>query len=136
MASREHVKKVSILACAQCRGISQTGNMVRMNSNKLSMDRRRFLSLGAAAAASAALPLHAAQQASSAGSVKFVFFTDTHIEPELNGGEGCAKAFARIKSLKPEFCIQGGDHCIDLTSEPRERSMMLIDLYKKTEHIL
>lgn len=104
------------------------------------LDRRSFLGLGAATAASLALPsqLHAAPvaPAASAGNVKFVFFTDTHIEPELNGGEGVAKAFARIKSLKPEFCIQGGDHCIDLTQQPRERSMMLLDLYAKTEHIL
>jgi len=105
--------------------------MLRMKN----LDRRSFLSLSAAAAASTALPLHAAPS-SSAGNVKFVFFTDTHIEPELNGAEGCTRAFERIKSLKPEFCIQGGDHCIDLTAEPRERSMMLIDLYKKTEHIL
>lgn len=91
--------------------------------------------MGAAAAASAALPLHAAPSA-SAGNVKFVFFTDTHIQPEIKAGEGVAAAFSKVKSLKPDFCIQGGDHCMDIAAVPKERSMMLLDMYAKTEHML
>jgi Icc protein len=103
------------------------------------MDRRRFLTLSAATAAYSALPLNAQQSSSpktTPGSMRFVFFTDTHIQPELSATEGTAKALAKIKSLKPEFCIQGGDHAFDIAAVPRERSQMLLDLYQKTEHTL
>jgi 3',5'-cyclic-AMP phosphodiesterase len=98
------------------------------------LDRRSFLSLSASAAVASALP--AAAQTPTAGSLRFVFFTDTHTEPELSAAEGTAQALRKIKSLKPDFCIQGGDHCIDVNAAPRERSMMLLDLYAKTEHAL
>jgi len=101
----------------------------------MNMDRRGFLSLGAAAAAGWAMPVEA-KVAPGAGRVKYIFFTDTHLEPELKGDVGSAQAFAKIKAIKPEFCIQGGDHCFDLAVAPRERSMMLLDLYQKTEHTL
>ncbi len=103
------------------------------------LDRRRFLSLSAAAAAASGLPLPAQQATRSAatpGSLKLVFFTDTHTEPELRAAEGTALALAKIKSLKPDLCIQGGDHCFDLAAVPRDRSLMLLDLYGKTEHAL
>ena len=70
------------------------------------------------------------------GSLKLVFFTDTHTEPELRAGEGTALALAKIRSLKPDLCIQGGDHCFDLAAVPRDRSMRLLDLYEKTERAL
>ena len=101
------------------------------------MDRRRFLSLSAATAASSALSTVAAgAPIPQAGSLKLVFFTDTHTQPELQAGEGTALALAKIKSLKPDLCIQGGDHCFDLAAVPRDRSVMLLDLYTKTEQTL
>lgn len=105
------------------------------------LDRRRFLSLSASAAAASAISNKAFAQtpaapASKPGSLSFVFFTDTHTEPELSASEGTAMALREIRSLKPDFCIQGGDHCFDLNAVPRERSMMLLDLYQKTEHAL
>lgn len=81
------------------------------------------------------MPVEAAHVA-GAGNVRFVFFTDTHIEPELSGSRGGARALAKIKAARPEFCIQGGDHCYDLTATPRQRSTMLLDLYSKTEQVL
>jgi Icc protein len=72
----------------------------------------------------------------SPGSLRLIFFTDTHLEPELSGVQGCAQAFAKIKSLKPDLCIQGGDHCFDLNAPPKTRSTMLLDLYTKTEHVI
>jgi Icc protein len=96
--------------------------------------RRRFLTLSAAAAGYSALPLSAQQPAP--GNLRFIFFTDTHNQPELSANEGTAKAFAKIKGLKPEFCIQGGDHVMDMNVVPRERSILLLDQYQKTEHIL
>jgi 3',5'-cyclic-AMP phosphodiesterase len=98
------------------------------------LDRRSFLSLSASAAAAAALP--ATAQTPKPGNLRFVFFTDTHTEPELSAAEGTAQALRKIKSLKPDFCIQGGDHCFDINAVPRDRSMMLLDLYQKTEHAL
>lgn len=106
-----------------------------------SFDRRRFLSLAAAAAASA-LPSFAQADPSPAppvarpGTLRLVFFTDTHTQPELSATEGTALALAKIKSLKPSLCIQGGDHAFDLAAVPRDRSLMLLDLYQKTEHTL
>lgn len=102
------------------------------------LDRRQFLSLSAAAAASA-FPLPAQQTVATAGkpgSLRLVFFTDTHLQPELRGAEGTALALAKVKSLKPDLCIQGGDHVFDMAAVPRERSLMLLDLYGKTERAL
>jgi len=102
------------------------------------LDRRRFLSLSAAAAAASALPAfpRAIPAPARAGTLRLVFFTDTHTQPELSAAEGTALALQKIKSLKPDLCIQGGDHCFDLAAVPRERSLLLLDLYGKTEHAL
>ncbi|WP_213806962.1 metallophosphoesterase [Granulicella sp. dw_53] len=98
------------------------------------LTRRHFLTLSAAAAAYSSLPLQA--QLPTPGNLRLVFFTDTHNQPELSANEGTAKALTKIKSLKPDLCIQGGDHVMDITEVPRERSLLLLDQYQKTEHIL
>jgi Icc protein len=103
------------------------------------LTRRRFLSLSAAAATYSALPLsaqHTTPGQETPGNVRLIFFTDTHNQPELSANEGTAKAMAKIKLLKPDLCIQGGDHVMDMTDVPRERSILLLDEYQKTEHIL
>ncbi len=100
------------------------------------LSRRRFLSLSAAATAAGALGRLAHAAVEHLRSLKLVFFTDTHTEPELRAGEGTALALAKIRSMKPDLCIQGGDHCFDLAAVPRERSLMLLDLYSKTERAL
>ena len=82
------------------------------------------------------LPCSAAVAATRAGSLRVVFFTDTHTQPELKADEGTALAMRKIRSLKPDLCIQGGDHCFDLAAVPRDRSVMLLDLYRRTEHAL
>jgi 3',5'-cyclic AMP phosphodiesterase CpdA len=97
--------------------------------------RRRFLTLSAAAAATSALP-SLAQSSAKPGNLRLIFFTDTHNQPELSANEGTTLALKKIKSLKPDLCIQGGDHCFDINAVPRERSIMLLDQYQKTEHIL
>ena len=102
------------------------------------LNRRNFLSLSAAAVAGMCSgPVSAKDMSQAApGSLRFVFFTDTHLQPELKGDVGTALAMARIRALRPDFCIQGGDHCFDINAVPRERSMMLLDLYAKTERAL
>jgi len=105
------------------------------------INRRRFLSLlGAAGAASSlsASPLaHAAVSAATKPQdFDFIFFTDTHIEPEFNAAKGCGMAFKKMRTLKADFAIQGGDHVFDALAAPKERSLSLFDLYGKTEQDL
>ncbi len=99
------------------------------------INRRRFVSLSAVATLAHAFPA-VSQPVGRAGSLRVVFFTDTHIQPELQAGEGTALALQKVRLLKPDLCIQGGDHVMDMTSVPRERSLMLLDQYQKTEHAL
>src|SRR5580693_2595803 len=108
-----------------------------MNSN-----RRKFLKTLAATGAAAAFPgtswlnLAAATDPNRAGSFDFVFFTDTHIQPELDAAHGCTMAFAKIAAGKPDFAICGGDLVYDVMSEGRHRANMLFDLYQRTEDCL
>jgi hypothetical protein len=117
----------------------------------MTSNRREFLkgmasagfALGAATAlpgalrglASTALP-SASDVAISPGSCDFVFFTDTHIQPELAAAKGCAMCFKKIASLKPEFAIHGGDHVFDALGVDAARATRLYNLYKKTESSL
>ncbi len=94
------------------------------------LDRRRFLQLSAAAIA---LPSLAQTRP---GNLRLIFFTDTHTQSELAAAQGTAQALAKIRTLKPDLCIQGGDHAFDLAAVPRDRSLALLDLYQKTEHAL
>jgi 3',5'-cyclic-AMP phosphodiesterase len=63
----------------------------------------------------------------------FVFFTDTHLEPELGAAEGCAKCFHQINEAHPEFCIAGGDQVFDVCEQDLARARLLFSLYRKTE---
>jgi 3',5'-cyclic-AMP phosphodiesterase len=103
------------------------------------MNRREFISLTGLASATLATPAvlrKAADTSNSPGSFDFVFFTDTHIQPELAAAEGCAMAFRKIRSQNPVFAIQGGDHVFDATDATRTRSETLFDLYTRTEQTL
>ncbi len=112
-------------------------------------DRRKFLQSLAVAGAAAALPgipllNHGIANATAAAattakpqpapeSFDFVFFTDTHIQPELDAAHGCQMAFAKIAAAKPEFAICGGDMVYDALDVTRTRADMLFDLYQRTE---
>src|ERR1700722_1894827 len=63
----------------------------------------------------------------------FVFFTDTHLEPELSAAAGCAKCFNQINEAAPEFCISGGDQVFDVCEQDLARAQMLFKLYRQTE---
>jgi len=110
----------------------------------LTLDRREFLKAIVATGAMAALPGIAvadwrAAEASSGPpprSFDFVFFTDTHIEPELDAAHGCNMCFSKIVSLKPEFAIMGGDHVFDALGVTGTRAGLVFDLYRKTEQLL
>ena len=103
----------------------------------MTIDRRSFLKTAAVAAAAASLPPFArASQPPAPVSFQFAFFTDTHIEPELNAPHGCDLAFRKIAALKPDFAIMGGDHVYDASAVPATRAKEVFDLYKKTEQSL
>jgi 3',5'-cyclic-AMP phosphodiesterase len=106
--------------------------------------RRKFLkNLARSGAALAVFPritllgnstlVPATEKAELPGSCDFVFFTDTHIQPELDAAHGCGMAFQKIAALKPEFAICGGDLVFDALGVSRPRADMLFDLYKKAE---
>jgi 3',5'-cyclic-AMP phosphodiesterase len=113
----------------------------------LDQDRRKFLQTLAAASAAAAFPgipllnQGVADAAAAAiakpqpapASFDFVFFTDTHIQPELDAAHGCRMAFAKIAAAKPEFAICGGDMVYDALDVTRTRADMLFDIYQRTE---
>lgn len=63
----------------------------------------------------------------------FVFFTDTHLQPELSAVAGCAKCFNQINEASPEFCISGGDQVFDVCEQNLTRAQMLFNLYRQTE---
>jgi 3',5'-cyclic AMP phosphodiesterase CpdA len=104
--------------------------------------RRLFLKLaGKGALACLGAPMiHAASAATISGgppgSFDFVFFTDTHLQPELMAAEGCAKCFAKIAALRPDFAISGGDLVFDATAVPKERAVRLFSMYAQAERIL
>jgi 3',5'-cyclic-AMP phosphodiesterase len=110
---------------------------------QLNHERRKFLQTLVAAGAAAALPgspflNHSVVNAAAAnpqpiGSFDFAFFTDTHIQPELDAAHGCQMAFAKITAAKPEFAICGGDMVFDALGVSRTRADMLFDLYQRTE---
>lgn len=108
------------------------------------VNRREFLKGMVAAGATAAFPSitvfgrSAPNGAASQppGSFDFVFFTDTHIEPELDAAHGCNMCFMKIASRKPEFAIMGGDHVFDALGVNGTRATLVFDLYRKTEQLL
>ena len=46
-------------------------------------------------------------------SFTFLFFTDAHLQPELNGVVGTEMAFKKGRTIKADFAINGGDHVFD-----------------------
>jgi 3',5'-cyclic-AMP phosphodiesterase len=100
------------------------------------LSRRDFLKLtGAAAAIGCGTTLSWAGP-EPAASLDFVFFTDTHIQPELDAARGCDMCFRKIAALKPEFTIMGGDHVYDALGVSGQRAEAVFDLYRKTEQAL
>jgi len=104
----------------------------------MTLDRRNFLRAMAAAGATLAMPTFVSASAGTTppGSFDFVFFTDTHIQPELDAAHGCDMCFRKIAALNPEFAIMGGDHVFDAFEVNRVRAGMVYDLYQRTEQQL
>jgi Icc protein len=107
-----------------------------VRTKRMTLDRREFLKTMAAGGAALALPSFAGAAQATPGSFDFVFFTDTHIQPELDAAHGCNMCFSKIAALKPEFAIMGGDHVYDAFGVNAVRAGMVYDLYKRTEQQL
>ena len=104
-----------------------------------SWNRRDFLTISAATAATAALPTKlraAAAHAPASHDFSFLFITDCHLQPELDAAGGCHQAFTHARTLPADFVIQGGDHVFDALGVGRDRATSLMDLYTKTEQDL
>src|ERR1700739_4881904 len=102
----------------------------------MQLDRRKFLKSLAAAGAAAALPPLRTEPPPSPGSFDFVFFTDTHIQPELDAAHGCDMCFRKIAATKSDFAIMGGDHVFDAFGVDGTRARMVYDLYSRTEQLI
>jgi Icc protein len=103
------------------------------------MNRRELLRSVAIAGASGSLALKslaATPQQKAAESFRFLFFTDTHIQPELNAAEGCRIAFAKMVQEPVDFAICGGDLIFDGLAVGHERANLQWDLYHQTSSAL
>jgi Icc protein len=100
--------------------------------------RRQFIGLLGAAGLSAAVSpsMFAAGPASRQKPFTFLFYTDAHLEPELNGVVGTEMAFKKGRGIKADFAINGGDHVFDALAVPKQRSLMLWDMYDKAQQDL
>ena len=94
------------------------------------------MSVAAAVGAGVTLELLAAPAAAAIEPFTFLFFTDAHLEPELNAASGTAMAFRHARRVKADFAINGGDHVFDVNKVSKDRAVQLYDLYGKAEQDL
>jgi len=107
------------------------------------MNRRSFLRGSGLAAAGCALggaqsraqALEAPRRVSPGG-FTFAFFTDVHIEPEMDAPQGTALAIDLINASDAEFAINGGDHVFDALGAHRDRILEEYALYSQAEAAL
>jgi 3',5'-cyclic-AMP phosphodiesterase len=69
------------------------------------------------------------QNENSQNLFRFVFMTDIHVQPELNGDEGFKQAIKKVNQLNPDFVITGGDLVFDALGQSHERATQLYDMY-------
>jgi Icc protein len=107
------------------------------------MNRRNFLrGSGLAAAACAAGGISARGDdvtrpvRGMPGGFTFAFFTDVHIEPEMDAPEGTALAMEVMNASEAEFAICGGDHVFDALSANKSRIVEQYALYAEAEKAL
>lgn len=100
------------------------------------MNRRSFLKgSGMAAAACAVGRGDDAAHAPTDRGFTFAFFTDVHIEPELDAPHGTTLAMDLINASDAEFAICGGDHVFDALAAHKERALEQYALYAETENL-
>src|SRR5882757_5908450 len=111
-----------------------------VRSTKVDMKRRKFLAIStlssAAYLAGTRWSLPQGIKAVSPSTFDFIFFTDTHIQPELDAAKGCMMCFDQLRNSRTDFAIQGGGHVYDASGVDVTRAESLYDLYAKTEKTL
>ena len=105
------------------------------------MNRRDLLKSLTMAGAASTLALGSAvamppQARARAGSFRFLYFTDTHIQPELDAGTGCRMCFAQMVHEPVQFAVCGGDLVFDALAADRTRAHLLWDMYRQTSSSL
>lgn len=105
------------------------------------MNRRDLLKSLTMAGAASTLALGSAvamppQARARAGSFRFLYFTDTHIQPELDAGTGCRMCFAQMVHEPVQFAVCGGDLVFDALAVDRTRAHLLWDMYRQTSSSL
>jgi 3',5'-cyclic AMP phosphodiesterase CpdA len=103
------------------------------------MQRRELLKTLALAGVASAFGVRSgaldALQASAAERIEgfsFIFFTDTHIQPELRAADGCRTCFSQFTGIPADFVMCGGDLVYDALGVDGTRAHLLWDLYKET----
>lgn len=69
----------------------------------------------------------------TSGGFTFAFFTDVHIEPELDAPQGTSLAIDLINQSDAEFAICGGDHVFDALAVGKSRILEQYELYVQAE---
>lgn len=107
------------------------------------MNRRSFLTATGLAAAGVALDGVGARAQDierpvkvATGGFTFAFFTDVHIEPEMDAPEGTALAMDVMNASEAEFAICGGDHVFDALTADKSRIAEQYALYTEAEKAL
>jgi 3',5'-cyclic-AMP phosphodiesterase len=104
------------------------------------LDRRKFLKTVAVAGVASTFggpgTLRLAAGEPKTESFDFIFFTDTHIQPELDAAHGCDMCFRKIAGTSSDFAVMGGDHVYDALGVNGKRAGEVYSLYKKTEETL
>jgi 3',5'-cyclic AMP phosphodiesterase CpdA len=95
----------------------------------MNLNRRSFLTAGAAGVLGAVIALG---ESAAADSFSFVHFTDVHIQPELHAADGTRRCIAKINALKPDFALCGGDLVFDACAVTMPRARQVFDLYAET----
>jgi 3',5'-cyclic-AMP phosphodiesterase len=67
---------------------------------------------------------------------RFVFLTDTHIQPEMGATNGVRRAFDAVRALKPDFVLVGGDIVMDAALVDRKRAELQFDLWAEAASAL
>ena len=56
---------------------------------------------------------------------RFLYFTDTHIQPELDAADGCRMCYGRMAHEPAEFAICGGDLVFAVLAVDRSRNLVV-----------
>jgi 3',5'-cyclic AMP phosphodiesterase CpdA len=93
---------------------------------------KAFALAGLAGAFGIRADAHKAQPGTNPNAFSFIFFTDTHIQPELHATEGVRKCFSQFTGVPADFAICGGDLVYDALAVDGTKAHHLFDLYKET----